>query len=104
MDELIQKHAVIKDSFSYDDFEIGENYQISIKNWESPTGEVIQGKVKICEVLEPANVNNSTYDGEPATEAEVNNLSAFLRVYDPVKRSIHLIAFETIKSFLKLTR
>lgn len=93
---------VIKDSFSYSDFNIGDTYQIAIRDWLSPTEELVLGEVMVRQILEPASTPNTTYDGEQATTNEINSLKGFLRVKDPQEGTVHLIAFDTIKAILRL--
>ena len=99
--------AIIKDktaSFKISDFEVGETYQLTTHDWESPLGDPYPGQTYMREIMEPATAENSSTSEGKATSEEVSNWNDFLRIKDTKSGSIHLIHFDTIKASLLMEK
>jgi len=84
------------------DFDVGSNYKIALKDWRTPDGEKIVGKTSINTILEPASKLNTTFGGEEAPEMVVNEWQDFLRVKCLDTSKVYLLHPRTISSAVKL--
>lgn len=72
-------------------FVAGATYKIKMDNWESPNGELVQGKTVVRKVLEPANINNTQFTDGAATKETVNRWQTLLRVQNLESGHIHFL-------------
>ncbi|MEH6454882.1 MAG: hypothetical protein V7749_01040 [Cocleimonas sp.] len=73
------------------DFKVGLIYKILTKDWEAPDGEIIPGKEYVKTILEPANKDNSLFDGETPPDSVIAEWQEFLRVKCSKSKKPHLL-------------
>jgi hypothetical protein len=80
------------------EFNIGSTYRIKAKDWKTPSGEVITGKVCVRIILEPANKDNCLLGDEIPSDIAISEWQKFLRVECPDGGKKHLLHPRTILS------
>jgi hypothetical protein len=78
-------------SMKVSDFKVGSIYKIQTKDWEAPDGEIIPGKEYVKTILEPANKDNSLFDGETPPDSVIAKWQEFVRVECSKSKKTHLM-------------